>query len=240
LNFVDKKAILFDLDGTLIDSVPDLASAVNYMLEELGRDTFIEDTIRHWVGNGAQILVKRALSGDSEIDDTIDEELFSRAMDIFLGYYSKNLSIGTTPYAGVPETLKKLDRNGYRLAIVTNKPFGFIRPILEGLELEDLFEIYIGGDSLDRKKPDPLPLLHICERLGLSIDECVMVGDSRNDIVAANESGMQSIGVTYGYNYGEDISIYGPDIVVDNFADIHEYFSACFPQTEEGSDREWK
>lgn len=219
----NKEVILFDLDGTLIDSVPDLALAVNHMLETLNRDTFSVDIIRFWVGNGAQVLVKRALSGDSKIDEDLNPILFSKALDIFLTFYGQNLCIRTATYPLVPQTLKVLKTQGYRLVIITNKPFDFIAPILEGLQLGELFEYFIGGDSLTEKKPNPLPLLHICEKLGVTVEECIMVGDSKNDILAANTCGMQSIGVTYGYNYGEDIGVYKPSIVIDNFGDLLKF-----------------
>ena len=215
-----KKVILFDLDGTLVDSAPDLALAVNHMLETLKRQPFHADTIRSWVGNGAQTLVKRGLSGSSIIDDNIDPELFEQALEIFLGFYAQNLCVSTVTYPNVATTLNTLKSKGYRLALVTNKPYDFIDPLLEGLALTELFELCLGGDSLAKKKPDPLPLLHVCERLGVDASECIMIGDSKNDILAANAADMQSIGVTYGYNYNEHISHYKPDYVVDDISEI--------------------
>lgn len=223
LKFNNKEVILFDLDGTLIDSAPDLAVAVNHMLRTLNRATFSEDIIRFWVGNGAQVLVKRALSGQSDIDENLDPILFEKALEIFLTFYAQNLALTTEPYPNVPSTLKTLKEAGYRLAIVTNKPFDFVAPILKGLNLDGLFELHLGGDSLPQKKPDPTPLLHVCEQLNITVEQCVMVGDSKNDILAANAANMQSIGVSYGYNYGEDIGIYDPDIVVNNFGDILKF-----------------
>ncbi len=220
MRFNDKKVILFDLDGTLVDSAPDLALAVNHMLERLERETFSHDTIRTWVGNGAQTLVKRGLSGNSVTSEEIDPELFKQALDIFLDFYSQNLCVDTVTYPNVVPTLKSLKEKGYRLVLVTNKPYGFIDPLLQGLGMHGLFELCLGGDSLSRKKPDPMPLLHACERLNISAAECVMVGDSRNDILAANAANMQSIGVSYGYNYGESITVYEPDSVVDDFAEL--------------------
>ena len=217
---MNKKVIIFDLDGTLIDSSPDLALAINYMLKSLERETFTTDTIHYWVGNGAEMLVKRALSGQREIDETLDSDLVSQALTIFLDFYSKNLAVQTVTYPHVPKTLEQLKKHGYHLVIVTNKPVDFVKPILKALALEELFELYLGGDSLQERKPHPMPLLHVCETFNVTVEECVMVGDSKNDILSARACNMQSIGVSYGYNYGESIEIYNPDVVCDDFAAI--------------------
>jgi len=222
LKLNNKKVIIFDLDGTIINSAPDLSFAVNYMLETLNRDTFSNDVIHGWVGNGALVLVKRALSSDRMIDETLDAKHVEEALKIFLDFYAQNLCNATIPYKNVPETLNTLKGKGYRLTIVTNKPFAFVEPILKGLGLEGLFEFILGGDSLKEKKPDPMPLLHVCKTLDVNVKECVMVGDSKNDILAANACNMQSVGVTYGYNYGEDIGIYSPDIIINDFAELLE------------------
>ncbi|TEW51753.1 phosphoglycolate phosphatase [Psychromonas algicola] len=225
MKFKDKKAILFDLDGTLIDSGPDLALAINHMLTSIGRDEVSSEIIHSWVGNGASILVQRGLSGQTEIDPNLDPELLEKALAIFLEFYAENLCVGTVTYPNVRSTLKILKAKGYRLAIITNKPFDFVQPILDGLDLNGLFESILGGDSLDKRKPDPLPLHYTCEKLGVTVDECVMVGDSKNDILAAHAANMQSIGLTYGYNYGEDINEHNPDISFDDFADMIAVFS---------------
>jgi len=222
LKLNNKKVIIFDLDGTLINSAPDLAHAVNYMLEQLARSTFSEEIIDGWVGNGALVLVKRALSADRVVNENLNVELIEDALGIFLDFYAQNLCNATVPYENVPSSLKSLKEKGYRLAIVTNKPFAFVAPILQGLDLEDLFEFILGGDSLEEKKPSPIPLLHVCETLNVDVKECVMVGDSRNDILAANACNMQSVGVTYGYNYGEDIGVYKPDIIINYFSELLE------------------
>jgi len=190
------------------------------MLVTLERDTFKEETIHEWVGNGALTLVKRALSGQTTIDESLDSSDVEDALEIFLDNYAKNLCNATVPYKNVSKTLHTLKEKGYRLTIVTNKPFAFVAPILEGLKLDGLFELILGGDSLVVKKPDPAPLLHVCEKLNVSVNDCVMVGDSKNDILAANACGMQSVGVTYGYNYGESIGVYNPDIIIDDFEEL--------------------
>jgi phosphoglycolate phosphatase len=219
LKFENKKLLIFDLDGTLINSALDLALAVNYMLETLEQDTFSEEIIHGWVGNGALTLVKRALSGSRTVDERLDEVYVQKALKIFLDYYEKNLCNATVPYPHVISTLKTL-KEKYTLAIVTNKPFAFVSPILKGLDMDGLFELILGGDSLSQKKPHPMPLLHVCEKLSVSVEASVMVGDSKNDILAANACGMDSIGVTYGYNYGEDIGVHKPTIIIDDFGDL--------------------
>lgn len=223
MKFQNKKLIIFDLDGTLIDSVPDLALSLNAMLESLGRDAFSEDIIHSWLGNGAQTLVKRALLGKIEVDEAIDEKLFQKALANFLLLYKKNVCVKTTLYPNVLETLIVLKKEGYKMAIVTNKPVAFVAPILDTLDMSDFFEYFIGGDSLSVKKPEPEPLFHVCEKMDVGVSESIMIGDSKNDILAAKAANMDSIGVTYGYNYGEEISQFSPDEVVADFKAI-KYF----------------
>jgi len=222
LQFKNKKLLIFDLDGTLINSALDLAKAVNYMLVKLGKETFEEETIHGWVGNGALTLVKRALLGKRELDDSLDADYVEKALNIFLDYYEANLCNATVPYPNVTQTLQTLKEKGYTLAIVTNKPFKFVAPILKGLNMDGLFAVILGGDSLAEKKPHPAPLLHICENLGITVKDSVMIGDSKNDILAANACDMDSVGVTYGYNYGEDIGVHKPTIIINNFSELVE------------------
>ena len=222
MKFENKKLLIFDLDGTLINSALDLAHAVNHMLESLEKETFSDDIIHGWVGNGALTLVKRALSGDRTVDDKLDEDFVQKSLKIFLDYYEKNLCNATVPYPHVITTLEQL-KEKYTLAIVTNKPYAFVSPILKGLGMDALFSLILGGDSLQEKKPHPLPLLHVCEVLGVPTEEAVMVGDSKNDILAANACNMDSVGVTYGYNYGEDIAVHKPTVIIDDFAKLTTY-----------------
>jgi len=155
LKLIDKEAILFDLDGTPIDSVPELSLAVNSMLKSLNRGTSSEDL----VGNGAEKLVQRAILGDIDTTQGVDKKFYDKALSIFLTFYEDNLS-GTTIYPNIIETLSRLKDMGYRIAIVTNKPFNFVEPILDGPKIGNLFEYVIGEDSLSRRKPDPMsPLL---------------------------------------------------------------------------------
>ena len=222
MQFKDKKCLIFDLDGTLINSAPDLALAVNFMLHTLGRETFSEAVIDLWVGNGATTLVHRALSGAAIVDESIDNAFIAKALAIFLQSYKENVCVKTVLYPDVHSSLKSLHSLGYTMAIVTNKPFEFVNPILKKLALDNFFSLVLGGDSLAKRKPEPDPLLHVALHFGVTSKECLMIGDSKNDILAANAANMQSIGVSYGYNYGESIALYNPTIVVPNFVDIVE------------------
>lgn len=212
--------LLFDLDGTLVDSAPDLALAVNDTLTQLNLPTYPESTIRSWVGNGAKVLIERALSGSSSISSDLDPVLAKKALEIFLTSYQNNLCIHSKLYDGVLSSLQTLKGFGYKLAVVTNKPERFIEPILAGLDLSGLFDVLVGGDTLPQKKPDPSPLHYACEKMNVAIEQSLMIGDSRNDILAAKAAGTQSVGLTYGYNYGLPIADSDPEWVFDNFADI--------------------
>jgi phosphoglycolate phosphatase len=220
LKFLNKNTLLFDLDGTLVDSAPDLAFAVNKMLVELGLTPFSQDVIRGWVGNGARVLIQRALSGNANVSPELDNALTEQALEMFFTVYQTHTCVETQLYSNVLETLTALKTSGYRLAIITNKPELFIEPIINGLGLNGLFELIIGGDTLEKRKPDPLPLHHACQQLSVNIEQCVMIGDSKNDILAAKAANMESIALTYGYNYGENIANYQPEVVIDNFDDL--------------------
>ncbi len=216
----EKEVLLFDLDGTLVDSAPDLALAVNRTLKDLNKATFDQDTIHHWVGNGAKVLIERALSGSAIIDKELDETLTKDALTIFLAHYQQCLCIESVLYDDVQEGLLSLKAAGFRLAIITNKPAIFIQPILTGLGIDNLFELLIGGDTLAEKKPHPAPLHYAMKQLNVVAEQCVMIGDSKNDILAAKAANIDSVGLTYGYNYGEDINQYGPQWCFDTFNEL--------------------
>ncbi len=212
--------LLFDLDGTLVDSAPDLALAVNKTLRDLSLLEYDEQTIRYWVGNGAKMLIERALSGSAEINKQLEPALVNDALAIFLQHYSDGVCINSALYQGVKEGLITLKNSGFRLAIITNKPEVFIQPLLTGLGIGELFEILIGGDTLADKKPHPAPLNYALKQLNVSSEQCLMIGDSKNDILAAKAANIDSVGLTYGYNYGEDIANYQPNYCFDSFADL--------------------
>ena len=218
---MNKQLLIFDFDGTLIDSVPDLADATNAMLTTLGKDTYPIETIRNWIGNGSRLLVERALVGKVEVaEGELMVEEADHAEQIFFEAY-KNLSGSkTVAYPDVDDGLKKLHAAGYTLALVTNKPIRFVPKILQSFGWQDLFSEVMGGDSLAVKKPDPTPLLHVCETLNFSVEQSVMIGDSRNDMLAGQNANMDTLGLSYGYNYGQDIRELNPTEAFDHFADL--------------------
>jgi phosphoglycolate phosphatase len=172
------------------------------------------------VGNGAKVLIERALSGSAIIDKELDETLTKDALTIFLAHYQQCLCIESVLYDDVQEGLLSLKAAGFRLAIITNKPAIFIQPILTGLGIDNLFELLIGGDTLAEKKPHPAPLHYAMKQLNVVAEQCVMIGDSKNDILAAKAANIDSVGLTYGYNYGEDINQYGPQWCFDTFNEL--------------------
>ncbi|MEE2764390.1 MAG: phosphoglycolate phosphatase [Pseudomonadota bacterium] len=213
---------LFDLDGTLVDSAPDLAAAIDQMLEHLGRTPVGIERVREWVGNGASILVRRALAGRSDWEpaEPKDDALFNDALAIFFHAYDQINGRHAVVYDGVEACLEQLQAHGCKLAVVTNKPEQFVAPLLEQMGLDHWFDLSVGGDTLPVKKPDPTPLLHAMETLGGTRGTTVMVGDSAADINAALAAGMPCVAVRYGYNFGKPVEALGADAVVDSLAEL--------------------
>lgn len=212
------KMILIDLDGTLIDSVPDLAFSVNAMLGRLGRPTRSEAEVRTWVGNGVERLVGRALTG--ALDGVPLEADLTMALPIFKEVYAENTSARSALYPGVREGLDFLRGAGYPLGCVTNKAAQFTRPLLRDMGLLDYFGIVVSGDTLPEKKPHPAPLLHAAAHFGVAPAEALMIGDSVSDVQAARAAGFRIICTSYGYNHGNDIREANPDAVVDSLVDL--------------------
>ncbi|MGH6634733.1 MAG: phosphoglycolate phosphatase [Gammaproteobacteria bacterium] len=212
------KLILFDLDGTLVDSIPDLAYSIDAMLEQLRMSPHGVEKVKLWVGNGAERLVKRALTGGA--DEEPDQRLFQGAFAIFSDSYAQNTCRQTRLYPGVREGIDYLLQAGYALGCITNKRQRFTRPLLGALGLLSGFSVVVSGDSLAEKKPSPEPLLYAALNLGVSAEDSLMVGDSINDVLAARAARMPIIGVRYGYNHGEDITQARPDYVLDSLAEL--------------------
>ena len=218
LSLYKPELVLIDVDGTLVDSVPDLAFCVDAMMDQLGEAAHGEIKVRDWVGNGVERLVRRALIG--ELDGEPDEALFTKAYPIFLDLYAANTSARSTLYNGVLEGLAYLKGAGYKLGCVTNKAEQFTLPLLKHMGIVDDFSIVISGDSLAKKKPDPMPLLHAAGFFGVKPTQSLMLGDSMSDVKAARAAGFQIICMTYGYNHGIDIRESKPDAVMDSMAEL--------------------
>lgn len=220
---VDIELVAFDLDGTLIDSVPDLALAVDAALAELGFPAAGEARVRDWVGNGSLVLMERALcysilAGSGKSDPATG--LLERAHAAFLAHYGRDPGAHTRLYPGARECLDALRGRGFTLALVTNKPHAFIAPLLEGLGIAEHFSLCLGGDSLPEKKPHPAPLLHVAAHFEVATEACLMVGDSRHDIAAGKAAGFRTLAVPYGYNHGEPVRQTDPDGVVESLAEL--------------------
>ena len=221
---VKKELLIFDFDGTLIDSVPDLAQATNDMLTTLGKSTYPIDTIRNWVGNGSRMLVERALVGSVEVPEgQLSEEQADQAEKVFFDAYAKVSGNNTVAYPDVDEGLKKLKQAGFTLALVTNKPIRFVPKILESFGWSELFTEVLGGDSLPVKKPDPEPLRYVCRTLQVAPEHAVMIGDSKNDIFAGQNANIDTLGLSYGYNYGQDIRELNPTAAFDDFQSLVDW-----------------
>lgn len=210
--------VLIDVDGTLVDSVPDLAFCVDEMMQQLGQEPRGEARVRDWVGNGVERLVRRALTG--ELDGEPQDAEFNRACPIFLDLYADNTSKRSLLYPGVQEGLEYLRASGFALGCVTNKAEQFTLPLLTDLGIRDYFSIVVSGDTLEQKKPHPAPLLHAAEYFRVAPGHSLMVGDSISDVKAARAAGFQIACVPYGYNHGEDIRVAEPDIVIETLAHL--------------------
>lgn len=217
--------ILIDVDGTLVDSVPDLAFCVDELMQRLGRPAHGEAKVRNWVGNGVERLCRRALVG--QLDGEPSDEDFERAYPIFLDLYAENTSKRSVLYPGVREGLDYLKAAGYKIGCVTNKAAQFTIPLLKDLGIHDEFEIIVCGDTLAEKKPHPLPLLHAAEQLGVTPAQSMMLGDSMSDVKAARAAGFQIVCMSYGYNHGEDIRDYHPDAVIDSMEELQGLLEAA-------------
>lgn len=216
------RAVAFDLDGTLVDSAPGLTHAVDSALYALELPQAGEDCVVTWIGNGADVLVERALAWalKAKSRPQADDDMRNMMRKLFERYYAEAALDGSFLFPEVASTLNALKQHGIILALVTNKPTIFVAPILESLGIADIFSLIIGGDDVENKKPHPEALERVIEKFHLKPEELLFVGDSRNDILAAQAAGCRSVGLTYGYNYGEAITLSNPDYVYDNFQQI--------------------
>ncbi len=216
----DIQLIAFDLDGTLLDSVPDLAVAADQAVQALGFPSVSEVQVRDYVGNGADILIGRALSQNLTIDPSLSDELRGKARELFDDFYQQTGHRLSHLYPTVKETLQELHRAGIKMALVTNKPSKFVPDVLVQHGIADYFVDVIGGDTFAERKPNPMALNWLLEKHQLNAAQMLMVGDSKNDILAAKNAGCASFGLTYGYNHGEPIANSNPDYVADSLAQL--------------------
>jgi len=207
-------AVVIDLDGTLLHTAPDLAEAGKRMMLDLGMLPVPEEIVKTYIGNGVARLIKRILTGS--MDGEPEAALFARAKPVYEKHYAEVVSLHSRPFPDVVEGLEVLKKAGYRLACITNKAEKFTVPLLKDTGLYDYFELILSGDSLPRRKPDPLPLLHACERFGITPDQMLLIGDSLNDTQAARAAGCHVFCVPYGYNRGRHVSELDLDAVVDS------------------------
>jgi len=233
LNFqTPPKLIMFDLDGTLVDSAYDIAAAVDKVLIENQQPAAGEQRIRQWVGNGAERLIRRSLvwlqcleskkelSGDvfEQAADKLEEKLVQKYLQQFLLAYQAVPIAKTVLYPGVEECLQTLHKQKIKMAVITNKPIDLTWPILKGLKIDHYFELVLGGDSLPEKKPSPMPLQHAMEKFLARSCQCVMVGDSKADIFAAQAAKVKVVAVDYGYSNGTPVQTWQPDYVTSNLS----------------------
>ena len=214
------RAIAFDLDGTLLDTVHDLAAAINTMLDRLGEAPLPKDTIRTMIGKGMANLVRRALAAARGVEPSEADE--QRALPMYEDAYDRVLGRETTVFPGVREGLERLATAGFGLACVTNKASRFTRPHLDKAGLAHYFSLVIGGDSLAAKKPDPLPLRAAARHFGVAPDRLLVLGDSANDTQAARAAGCPVLCVPYGYNEGRPVQSLDCDGIVSSLDELPE------------------
>jgi phosphoglycolate phosphatase len=216
-------AILFDLDGTLVDSVFDLADALNRALTDFGLPNRDINQIRSWIGNGAKTLLIRAISGKANPGTGTPAVHFLEFDDLYTAfkyYYSERVYKSSQLYPGVLETLESLRSRDIKLAVVTNKPEVLAEKLLTEAGLRSFFGVVVGGDSLAVKKPDPAPLVYACAQLSVSTDQTVMVGDSASDIGAANAINMPVLAASWGYTQGLDLTKANVTAIIRRFTEI--------------------
>ena len=211
------KAVAVDLDGTMLDTVEDLAIAVNMMLERIGRAPLDQTLVRNFVGKGINNLVERSLVG--ALEGKPDPALYEKALPIYMACYAEVNGRHTTMYPQVREGLDALQAAGFKLACVTNKSERYTLPLLAQTKLDTYFSLVVAGDTLPKKKPDPLPLLHVAQEFGVATSELLMIGDSLNDAEAARAAGCPIFCVGYGYNEGVDVRSLDVDAIVETILD---------------------
>lgn len=218
------RAAIIDLDGTMVHTAPDFQVAINRMRADLDLAPLPIDTIIEFVGKGSENLMRRVLAVDFEADEV--ERRFADALASYQRHYADINGDHSSVYEGVREGLAAMQAGGLRLACVTNKPIAFARPLLQKTGLDGYFELIYGGDSLAKKKPDPLPMLTVCRDFSLEPSAVVAIGDSSNDAEAARAAGCRSLTVPYGYNHGKPVQSIDSDGIVATLLDAARLLAA--------------
>jgi phosphoglycolate phosphatase len=211
------KLVMFDLDGTLVHTAPEIAAAANLMLADMGKPPLPVSLVESYIGEGAVVLIKRCLTQQVGVDP--EAAVFNQAQALFFAHYANNVA-NSKPFDGVIDGLISLQKKQLKLACVTNKPEKFTRPLLEASGLADFFEIVVSGDTLSNKKPDPIQLHHICAKLNVPEFEAMLVGDSATDVAAAHAAGCFIVTVPYGYNQGKPLDLSMVDATINDLTEL--------------------
>ena len=211
------EALIIDLDGTLLDTAPDLAAAANAVRADFALSALSLERVSSFVGKGAESLMHRSLT--DSLDGQVSAERLAQALGRFEHHYQSLNGVLAKLYPGVVEGLQAMQAKGLRLCCVTNKPYAFSIALLELKGLAPYFEFVIGGDTLPKRKPDPMPLIVACERFGLAASQVLAIGDSMNDALAARAAGLPVFAVPYGYNEGRGLDTLDVDAIVESLLD---------------------
>ena len=214
------KAILFDLDGTLVDSATDLAIALKNTFLVMGLKPHSELKVRQWIGNGVNKLIHRGLT--NSMDGIAEETEFAKTREIFNEAYMNQIGEESELYPGVTAELENFKKAGIKTACITNKDRNFTLQVLEKIEIKKYFDVVVCGDDLDNKKPSPEPLLFAAKKLSVSAVECLMIGDSKTDVKSANAAGIEIICVDYGYAQGENLKTLKIKAMISSFSEISD------------------
>lgn len=223
INWQNIRAVAFDLDGTLVDSVPDLAASANAMRVELGLPALPRETVQSYVGDGIGVLVHRSLTADYR--GQAEESIWQQGFSVFVRHYAANIANATRPYPETEAALGLLKSLEIPLAVITNKSEMLAVKLLKDLQLDHYFSMVVGGDTLPERKPNPEPLRYVADVLGVETAQMLMVGDSHNDMLAAKSAGSPAMGVSFGYGDMAELAkdeATRPDMVVDSLVAIYE------------------
>lgn len=220
IDITTRQLIMFDLDGTLVDTAPDLYRSMNLALQQLDRPPITAEQVAIWVGKGTEMFCRHVLTAQ---DGDVNAFELAKLLSCFLEVYQNNVCVDSRIFPGIVEFLDYCKTQQKILVCVTNKPYAPAAALLEKIQLSDYFSLLIGGDSLAKRKPDPLPLLHVLAEYQIDVSDSLMVGDSVNDVEAARAAQVDCIALSYGYNHGEDIRLCSPQWVVDSLLE-------CIPE----------